>query len=93
MSAENEQEFILEGAEEPRPDVADDDNIDDDIEEEIEADEPPARRRVVGYKALDDIEYEPLEQRDDVKRLLWSTERELKFKTSMIADIINQKYG
>lgn len=34
-----------------------------------------------------------LEQRDDVKRLLWSTERELKFKTSMIADIINQKYG
>jgi hypothetical protein len=67
MSAGNEQEFILEGAEAP-PDVVDDEKMDDDdIEEEIEeAGEPPARHRVVSYKLLDDIEYDPLEQRDDV---------------------------
>tara|TARA_R100001440_G_scaffold26837_1_gene44170 strand:+ start:3026 stop:3298 length:273 start_codon:yes stop_codon:yes gene_type:complete len=34
-----------------------------------------------------------LEQREDVKRALWSTQRELKFKTSMINDIINKNYG
>jgi len=34
-----------------------------------------------------------LEQREDVKRALWSTQRELDFKTSMISDIINKNYG
>ena len=34
-----------------------------------------------------------LEQRDNVKRTLFSTQRELEFKSSMINDIINNKYG
>lgn len=34
-----------------------------------------------------------MEQKDNIKRTLWSTQRELDFKTSMINDIINKKYG
>lgn len=34
-----------------------------------------------------------LEQREDCKRALYSTQRELNFKTSMITDIINKNYG
>lgn len=34
-----------------------------------------------------------LEQRENIKRTLYSTQRELEFKSTMINDIINKNYG